>query len=76
MTSSIQYISTRGQDTAISFADALLAGLARDGGLYLPTAWPQFAKGELEAMASMPYAEVLPASWLNLQVMIYHLMNC
>ncbi|MGB2097013.1 MAG: threonine synthase [Candidatus Puniceispirillales bacterium] len=58
MTSSIQYISTRGQDTAISFADALLAGLARDGGLYLPTAWPQFATGELEAMASMPYAEV------------------
>ncbi len=58
MTSSIQYISTRGQETAISFADALLAGLARDGGLYLPTAWPQFAAGELEAMASMPYAEV------------------
>ncbi len=54
----MQYISTRGQDAPISFADALLAGLARDGGLYLPTEWPQFADGELMAMASMPYAEV------------------
>jgi threonine synthase len=58
MTSSIHYISTRGQDAPISFADALLAGLARDGGLYLPTAWPQFAAGELESMAGMPYAEI------------------
>lgn len=54
----MQYISTRGQDAPISFADALLAGLARDGGLYLPTEWPQFADGELMAMTNMPYAEV------------------
>jgi len=58
MSEEIRYISTRGNDGPISFETALLSGLARDGGLYLPTAWPRFADGELAAMASMPYAEV------------------
>ncbi len=49
------------RDGPISFETALLSGLARDGGLYLPTAWPRFADGELAAMASMPYAEVAAA---------------
>ena len=43
------FISTRGQAPAASFAEVLLAGLAPDGGLYLPQAWPQFSAGELAA---------------------------
>ena len=34
------HVSTRGEAPALGFADALLAGLARDGGLYVPQAWP------------------------------------
>ena len=33
----MHYISTRGNDGPLGFEDALLSGLARDGGLYLPT---------------------------------------
>jgi threonine synthase len=38
----MRYISTRGQADELGFADALLAGLASDGGLYMPTEWPLF----------------------------------
>ena len=38
--SSARYISTRGQAPETDFADALLRGIAPDGGLYMPTAWP------------------------------------
>jgi threonine synthase len=37
----MRYISTRGQAPALSFKDVLLAGLARDGGLYVPESYPQ-----------------------------------
>ena len=40
----MKYISTRGQDGPLSFEEALLNGLARDGGLYLPVEWPAFSK--------------------------------
>jgi len=36
----MRYISTRGQAPAVSFTDAILAGLAPDGGLYVPEIWP------------------------------------
>jgi threonine synthase len=36
----MQYVSTRGAAPVLSFADAVLAGLATDGGLYLPQQWP------------------------------------
>ena len=36
----MRYVSTRGQADPLGFADVLLAGLARDGGLYVPDAWP------------------------------------
>jgi threonine synthase len=36
----MRYISTRGQAPAVSFLDAVLAGLAPDGGLYVPEFWP------------------------------------
>jgi threonine synthase len=35
-----RYVSTRGRAPEIGFADALLAGLAPDGGLYVPAEWP------------------------------------
>lgn len=39
----MRYISTRGQAPAVSFLDAVLAGLAPDGGLYVPESWPSLA---------------------------------
>jgi len=53
----VQYVSTRGSAPVLGFEDVLLTGLARDGGLYLPAAWPTFAPPALEAMRGKPYAE-------------------
>ena len=55
---SLQYRSTRGQAPAMDFEGVLLAGLARDGGLYLPEALPQFSRTELQAMRGMSYTEL------------------
>jgi threonine synthase len=41
MPTATHFISTRGQAAEADFAQILLAGLAGDGGLYLPMAWPQ-----------------------------------
>ena len=51
----IQYLSTRGQAGRRSFEEVLLAGLAEDGGLFVPEAWPSFAAGELRAMRGLDY---------------------
>jgi threonine synthase len=51
------FLSTRGQAPAASFADVLLAGLAPDGGLYLPQAWPQFSDADLAAFRDIPYQD-------------------
>ena len=51
------FVSTRGRAPAASFADVLLAGLAPDGGLYLPQAWPQFSATELAAFKGVSYQE-------------------
>ena len=53
----MKYISTRGQAPILNFCDALLAGLARDGGLYLPEQWPEIPHAEIMAMAGQPYSE-------------------
>ena len=37
----MKYISTRGRAPVLEFDEVLLAGLARDGGLYLPEIWPK-----------------------------------
>jgi len=52
----MQYFSTRGQDGPLGYEDALLSGLARDGGLYLPESWPQFSVADIAAMKNLPYA--------------------
>jgi threonine synthase len=53
-----QYVSTRGKAPKAGFADVLLSGLAPDGGLYLPDAWPQIAPSEQSAFAGQPYGDV------------------
>jgi len=55
------YISTRGQTPPQTFADVLLAGLAPDGGLFLPDLWPQVGKEEIAGFAAKPYGEVAHA---------------
>ena len=54
----MRYISTRGSAPALDFADAMLTGLARDGGLYVPESWPRFSADEIAALAGLDYAEV------------------
>jgi threonine synthase len=51
------YVSTRGGAAPVSFIDAMLAGLAPDGGLYVPEAWPRLSNGALKAAATAPYAQ-------------------
>lgn len=56
----MRYMSTRGGDGAgVSFEDVLLAGLARDGGLFVPESWPApFSSRELEELAALNYADL------------------
>lgn len=54
----VQYISTRGAAPTLAFDDVLLAGLARDGGLYVPDTWPRFTAEELRSFRGLPYAEL------------------
>jgi threonine synthase len=54
----MRYISTRGDAPVLNFPDALLAGLARDGGLYVPETWPTLASADIAALSGQPYAEV------------------
>ncbi|GBR00760.1 threonine synthase [Acetobacter oeni] len=54
----MQYVSTRGQAPARSFSDILLAGLAEDGGLFMPESWPHFTASEWREMRALPYAEL------------------
>jgi len=54
----VQYFSTRGEAPVLEFADVLLQGLARDGGLYLPETWPQFDAKTIASFAGKPYDEV------------------
>jgi len=54
----MQYISTRGTAPVLSFEEAMLTGLARDGGLYLPETVPQLSKDEIGAMAGLSYEEI------------------
>jgi len=54
----VKYISTRGDAPVLGFDDVLLAGLARDGGLYVPETWPELSPATLESFAGLPYTEV------------------
>jgi threonine synthase len=54
----VKYISTRGQAPALTFEDAVLAGLASDGGLYVPENIPQFSTEEIASWAGLSYQEL------------------
>ncbi len=54
----MKYISTRGASAPVGFTEALLAGLAPDGGLYAPRSWPRLTHAEIAAFANAPYAQV------------------
>ena len=54
----MKYISTRGNAPAKTFTEILLGGLAPDGGLYLPEAYPQVTRAELDAWRKLSYADL------------------
>ena len=54
----MEYVSTRGSAPALDFAGVTLAGLASDGGLYVPREWPRFSEAEIAKLAGLPYAEL------------------
>lgn len=54
----MRYVSTRGEAPALGFVEVMLAGLARDGGLYVPDSWPTLAPEAIAGFAGKPYAEV------------------
>ncbi len=60
--SAIRYISTRqGSGPSVerlTFEEVVLAGLARDGGLYVPETWPTLSKAEIGALRGLSYPEL------------------
>jgi threonine synthase len=54
----MQFVSTRGGAAVLGFSDAVLTGLASDGGLYVPAEWPQISHDEIAGYANRPYTEV------------------
>ncbi|CAM4352362.1 threonine synthase [Palleronia rufa] len=55
----MQYHSTRGTAPALGFEDAMLAGLARDGGLYVPAEIPRMDAAAIADLAGRPYEEIV-----------------
>ena len=54
----MNYVSTRGEAPILPFDDVLLAGLARDGGLYVPEVWPVFSATEIATWKDLSYEEI------------------
>ena len=54
----MNYISTRGEAPVLGFEDVLLAGLARDGGLYVPETWPVIDPKTIAGYASRRFSDV------------------
>ncbi|PKP66674.1 MAG: threonine synthase [Alphaproteobacteria bacterium HGW-Alphaproteobacteria-7] len=54
----MQYVSTRGSAPALDFEGVTLAGLASDGGLYLPAEWPRFSAAEIRDMRGLAYPDL------------------
>jgi threonine synthase len=51
----VRYVSTRGAAERLAFDDVVLSGLARDGGLYVPEAWPRISEDEIRAWGALDY---------------------
>ena len=54
----MRYISTRGTAPVLNFGEAMMTGLARDGGLYVPQSVPVLSHGEIAALAGLSYEEI------------------
>ncbi len=54
----MEYVSTRGRAPVLDFEGVTLAGLASDGGLYLPREWPKFSADEIRELRGLRYAEL------------------
>src|SRR5690348_13638460 len=54
----MRYVSTRGDAPTRDFAGVLLAGLAEDGGLYVPEHWPSFSPADWRALRGLAYPEL------------------
>lgn len=54
----MEYISTRGEAPSLGFRDALMAGLARDGGLYVPREWPALSRKEIRGLRGKSYQDI------------------
>src|SRR5512134_268465 len=54
----MRYVSTRGDISALAFDDVVLAGLARDGGLYMPESWPKLSPDALRSLRRLSYPEL------------------
>jgi threonine synthase len=57
----MKYVSTRGDAPRLGFEDVTLAGLAADGGLYVPESWPHFSPSEIAALGGLSYADTAVA---------------
>jgi threonine synthase len=57
----VRYLSTRGEAPVLDFEEVMLSGLARDGGLYVPEAWPRLPDATMETLRGRPYAEIAHA---------------
>ncbi|TPG40442.1 threonine synthase [Sphingomonas koreensis] len=53
----MRYISTRGRAPALDFREVTLAGLATDGGLYLPESWPSLSREAIAGLRGLSYAD-------------------
>ncbi len=60
----MRYISTRGSAPTLDFRDVTLAGLAKDGGLYLPESWPSFSTEQIAALRGLSYVDTAVAVML------------
>jgi threonine synthase len=54
----VRYVSTRGEAPTVGFEDVVLAGLARDGGLYVPESWPRLSPDQIARLAGRPFHEI------------------
>ncbi|MEE8445194.1 MAG: threonine synthase, partial [Alphaproteobacteria bacterium] len=54
----MRYISTRGDAPILEFDEVMLAGLASDGGLYVPESWPRFSADDIRGMRGLAYPEL------------------
>ena len=54
----MRFVSTRGEAPNLAFEDVVLAGLAADGGLYVPEAWPRLSAQDFRALRGLSYGEL------------------